>query len=334
MKQYQALTLLACVAPAAAQGVTAKIAPEAKAPAGCAPSFDGKFEISILELGNPTKRSEQTRRCHGEGTLVSQLVDGVLTDAHGRTGYIASNFQFQFDGPPQAGAIYTAGFSVCNNGSLAFGGSTVFYQCRSGDFQNLYDRWWAEQCSPAEILVIPCGDSHQDAAINGVVVGTTVLPTTVVVPQSDGEGKAVVTTAAVPLCSVGQIGDGQIQGHLTLCSEFAFPTPLTDLVPVSEHADGQIQVTPPAPVTPGNPPKLQPTPSNSVPDIFLTTTPASGSPPAQTTVVPPGGVVVPSLSKPPKPSVVVTNDAGRRWLSSTIGYMGVIMGVIGGLRFL
>lgn len=220
MKQHQAFALLACVAPAAAQGVTAKIAPESKAPAGCAPSFDGKFEISILELGNPTKRSEQqARQCHGEGTLVSQLTDGVLTDAHGRTGYIASNFQFQFDGPPQAGAIYTAGFSVCNNGSLAFGGSTVFYQCRSGDFQNLYDRWWAEQCSPAEILVIPCGESHQNAAINGVVVGTTVLPTTVVVPQSDGVGKAVVTTEAIPLCSVGQIGDGTLMclpSHLTV----------------------------------------------------------------------------------------------------------------------
>ncbi|EAA28412.1 hypothetical protein GE21DRAFT_9247 [Neurospora crassa] len=328
MKQYQILTLLACVASAAAQGVTAKIAPEAKAPAGCGPNFNDRFELDILELGNPTKRREQVRQCHGEGTLVSQLVDGVLTDAHGRTGYIASNFQFQFDGPPQAGAIYTAGFSVCNNGSLALGGSTVFYQCRSGDFQNLYDRWWAEQCSPAEILVIPCGDSHQNAAINGVVVGTTVLPTTVVIPQSDGEGKAVVTTAAVPLCSVGQIGDGQIQGHPTLCSEFEFPTPLTDLVPVSEYADGQIQVTPPAPNTPGRP-QSQLTPPNSVPNIFLTTTPVSGSPPAQSTEVPPGVVVV-----PPKPSVVITNDAGRRWLSSINGYIGIALGVFGGMRFI
>jgi hypothetical protein len=67
MKQYQALSLLACVAPAAAQGVTAKIAPEAKAPAGCAPSFDGKFEISILELGNPTKRSEVSFECPDPG---------------------------------------------------------------------------------------------------------------------------------------------------------------------------------------------------------------------------------------------------------------------------
>lgn len=63
MKQYQVLSLLACVAPAASQGVTEKIAPEAKAPAGCGPSFDRKFEISILELGNPTKRSEVSPDC-------------------------------------------------------------------------------------------------------------------------------------------------------------------------------------------------------------------------------------------------------------------------------
>ena len=67
MKQYQVLSLLACVAPAAAQGVTEKIAPGTQAPAGCAPSFDGKFEISILELGNPTKRSEVIPRCLNPG---------------------------------------------------------------------------------------------------------------------------------------------------------------------------------------------------------------------------------------------------------------------------
>ena len=89
--------------------------------------------------------------CDTPGTLAITLEDGVLKDAKGRTGYIASNFQFQFDGPPQAGAIYTAGFSVCANGSLALGGSNVFYQCLSGDFYNLYDRFWAAQCSPVYI---------------------------------------------------------------------------------------------------------------------------------------------------------------------------------------
>ena len=133
---------------------------------------------------------------------------------------------------------------------------------------------------------------------------------------------------------------GQVQGHPTICSEFEFPTPQTDLVPASEYADGQIQVTPPAPGTSGNPPESQPTPSNTVPNIFLTTTPASGSPPAQTTMVPPG-VGVTGYSKPPNPSVVVANAASRPCLSAMNGYMGLAMGgaiagamgLVGGIVF-
>jgi len=89
------------------------------------------------------------------------LKDGILKDYLGRTGYIASNFQFQFDDPPQSGALFTSGFSVCGNGSLALGGSAVWWQCLSGDFYNLYDRYWAEQCDPVTISAIElvnCGD--------------------------------------------------------------------------------------------------------------------------------------------------------------------------------
>ncbi|KXL43929.1 hypothetical protein M433DRAFT_151342 [Acidomyces richmondensis BFW] len=92
--------------------------------------------------------------CQTSNTLAMTLANGVLKDSHGRTGYIASNYQFQFDDPPQAGAIYTAGFSVCGNGSLALGGSTVFYQCLSGDFYNLYNEDWAPQCSPITINAV------------------------------------------------------------------------------------------------------------------------------------------------------------------------------------
>lgn len=93
--------------------------------------------------------------CRSNSTLELSLNNGVLKDNKGRTGYIASNFQFQFDDPPQAGALYTAGFSVCStNGSLALGGSTTFYQCLSGGFYNLYDRNWAAQCNPVSIRVL------------------------------------------------------------------------------------------------------------------------------------------------------------------------------------
>jgi len=92
--------------------------------------------------------------CQTNGTLALTLKNGILKDSHGRTGYIASNFQFQFDDPPQAGARITAGFSVCGNGSLALGGSNVFYKCLSGNFFNLYDRNWAPQCSPVTISTL------------------------------------------------------------------------------------------------------------------------------------------------------------------------------------
>lgn len=92
--------------------------------------------------------------CETNKTLSMQLRHGVLTDHHGRTGYIASNYQFQFDAPAQSGAIYTAGWSLCSNGSLALGGSTVFYQCLSGSFYNLYDRYWAPQCKAIELVMV------------------------------------------------------------------------------------------------------------------------------------------------------------------------------------
>lgn len=146
--------------------------------------------------------------CASNGTLVVNLANGVLTDAEGRTGYIASNYQFQFDHPPQAGAIYTSGFSVCGNGSLALGGSEVFYECLSGDFYNLYDRNWAAQCSPVEIIVLPCGGDTSESN-DGQVVGTQVVTTTVVSLLSDGQPQVKTTTTGIPLCQISQIGDGK-----------------------------------------------------------------------------------------------------------------------------
>ena len=105
-------------------------------------------------VSSSTTGSVQMVACETPGQLALTLGDGVLKDAQGRTGYIASNFQFQFDSPPQAGAIYTSGFSSCSNGTLALGGSNIFYQCRSGEFYNLYDRKWAEQCSPVTISIL------------------------------------------------------------------------------------------------------------------------------------------------------------------------------------
>lgn len=170
------LTLLSLLALTYAQAVTDIVVPESEAPAGCENSRVGSFQITIQNVSSTTESTSAVaastfakRLEHAPvpiikplpllprqlaGILTTTLVGGVLVDQANRTAYIASNYQFQFDAPPQAGAIYTGGFSLCSNGSLALGGSTVFYQCLSGSFYNLYDRNWAEHCVPVFFLAI------------------------------------------------------------------------------------------------------------------------------------------------------------------------------------
>jgi hypothetical protein len=111
-----------------------------------------------LSHANNNKQRQQADATKLEITLK----DGVLTDSKDRTGYIAANNQFQFDGPAQTGAIYTAGWSACGNGSLALGGTTVFFQCLSGDFYNLYDKSTGQQCNEVHINIV-----KSDAASTG-----------------------------------------------------------------------------------------------------------------------------------------------------------------------
>ncbi|KAF7563547.1 hypothetical protein G7046_g592 [Stylonectria norvegica] len=240
------LAFLAC-AIAAPDASTEALKPKGKAPHGCDTSFDGTFEVSIFRPSTADKRDViQKRGCNADGTLVITLEDGVLTDAKGRTGSIVSNYQFQFDGPPQPDALFTGGFAACTNQSLALGSSTIFYQCRSGDFYNLYDRNWAEQCSPVEIIMIPCG-TGKALKVNAPkrrVVGSSIVATTVVTVVSGGVTHVMPTTIAVPMC---QIGDGQVQVRTTPCDNIKLP--IITAPPVSQISDGQLQV-PSAPAAP------------------------------------------------------------------------------------
>jgi hypothetical protein len=180
--------------------------------------------------------------CGKSGYLTLTLAGGQLKDAVGRTGYIAANFQFQFDAPPQTGAIYTGGFSVGSNGSLALGGSAVFYQCLSGSFYNLYDRSWAAQCSPILIVIVPCGSSGAATqASDGQPQGTTVLPVTQI---SDGQPQG---TSAVPV-PVSEFTDGQPQvitvlpkPPVTQISDGQVQAPTATGKPVTQISDGQVQ---------------------------------------------------------------------------------------------
>ncbi|KAK1471059.1 covalently-linked cell wall protein [Colletotrichum cuscutae] len=258
-----ALATLAVAMPQAA------LKPSASPPAGCSTSYTGNFGLTVVELG---KRSLDKRgSCTGTGSLDLTLKDGVLTDSQGRTGSIVANYQFQFDGPAQAGAIYTSGFSVCSNGSLALGGSTTFYRCLSGDFYNLYDRHWAEQCSPIHLSALPCGANAP--VPSGQVVGTTMVVTTLVTVIGDGQPQVVPTTIPVPLC---QIGDGQVQGHTTPCGELP-PVTVTPSAPASQppYTPPGTPVAPPAttaPVVPPVPTTKVPVPVPSVPSIPVNST--------------------------------------------------------------
>jgi len=97
----------------------------------------------------------QSTSCLTDSSLALVLKDGILTDAHGRIGSIVANRQFQFDGPPpQAGAIYAAGWSITEDGNLAIGNQTTFYQCLSGNFYNLYDESLGAQCHKIHLEVV------------------------------------------------------------------------------------------------------------------------------------------------------------------------------------
>lgn len=90
-----------------------------------------------------------------DGTLLLTLKDGVMHDSFNRTAYIADNYQWQFDQPPQTGAISTAGYSICSNNTVALGSSAIWWSCLSGSFYNIYDRWWAAQCVESYMEVVP-----------------------------------------------------------------------------------------------------------------------------------------------------------------------------------
>lgn len=146
------LSTLCLAATAVAQAVSEGIAPSAAAPSGCKPNFSGNFTLNTASIVN-TQKNEVSEVVDSAVTVT--LKNGILHDSLGRTGGIVANHQFQFDGPPQAGSIYTGGWSVCANDSLALGGSAIFYKCASGNFYNLYDISIGDQCIPCYIVIAP-----------------------------------------------------------------------------------------------------------------------------------------------------------------------------------
>ncbi|KAK1985548.1 hypothetical protein LZ30DRAFT_686041 [Colletotrichum cereale] len=230
------------------------LSPKDGPPSSCQTSFEGNFGMAVVELG--TQSLNKRGSCNAEGSLDMTLKDGVLTDAKGRIGSIVSNFQFQFDGPPQAGVIYTSGFSVCTNGSLALGGSTTFYRCLSGNFWNLYDRNWAKQCSPIHLSVLPCGKNAPSFEDGSKKEGNTMMASADLTFLGNGPPKVVATKVPLPVC---QIGDGQIQAHTSLCGKL----PPVSGRPPNATASMPGKTTTPPPPAKTTPPPMFPPPKNT-----------------------------------------------------------------------
>ena len=126
--------------------------------ASTASTVSGASQVSDGQVQATSTTSAESgvdlQSCRTSDSLAMTLEDGILKDSHGRIGSIVANRQFQFDGPPpQAGAIYAAGWSVSPDGYLALGNSTTFYQCLSGTFYNLYDESIGAQCHAVKLEV-------------------------------------------------------------------------------------------------------------------------------------------------------------------------------------
>ncbi|KAF2838484.1 hypothetical protein M501DRAFT_974929 [Patellaria atrata CBS 101060] len=192
MRLSIALSGLAFATAVLCQAVEEGIAPDSPPPAGCETDFDGSFTLNVL-LITAEERARRVaafndvfKREAAAEALDITLEGGVLHDSYDRTGAIVENFQFQFDGPPQAGTIYTGGFSVCPNDTLALGGSTIFYRCWSGNFANIYDRHWADQCEPVYLEVRP---AHEPAP-------TSVEPIAITITLTPSDASSTVVASA------------------------------------------------------------------------------------------------------------------------------------------
>ncbi|KAL9081589.1 MAG: hypothetical protein Q9159_007222 [Coniocarpon cinnabarinum] len=172
-------------------------------PPGCSQDYSQSFQITPINVTTSSGigKRDLLPRQDMDGSLILNLSpNGDLKSTLGDTAYIASNFQFQFDNPVQAGALSIGGYSVCTNqtdfSTLGIGGTTIFWSCISGGFSNLYDRNWAPQCSPIKLRVLPAGGS------SGSGSGSSGATTT-----ADGQ-----PTGATSAAGVTQTSDNQPQG--------------------------------------------------------------------------------------------------------------------------
>lgn len=300
------------------QSASASASPSAAgaAPAGCSTSRAGSFSISVVNVTRSAKRDLESRQVDGQLTMT--LNNGVLTDSQGRTGCIVANRQFQFDNPIQAGAIYTSGWSVCSNGSLAIGGNAIFYQCLSGNFYNLYDQSQGGQCGAVYIVASGAAAGGASGTVSQVSDGQPQATSAQVSQISDGQVQATTRP-------VSQISDGQIQAStgrpVTQISDGQIQA--TTGRPVTQISDGQIQATTGRPVSQISDGQIQATTGRPVTQISDGQIQAStGRPISQ---ISDGQVQAPTSTRP---AVATFTGAAARELAGSFAFVAGIVGAI------
>lgn len=122
---------------------------------------DGQPQAPVSQISDGQPQATKTKRQAAcvSGYLTLTLENGTMKDQDGRFAYIASaNNQFQFDNPVQAGGIGENDFSLCDNGTIALNGSTIWWKCDSGaGFFNLYNAEISpDACQPCKFLALAC----------------------------------------------------------------------------------------------------------------------------------------------------------------------------------
>jgi hypothetical protein len=129
-------------------------------PPNCVPPSYKKFKRHDDDQ-SPTTPILAVRQCDERGVILHFDRNGILRDQLNRIGYIADNFQFQFDLPVQAGGYGEGDFSEridSRDGAvyLTWRNNDVFYRCRSGNFYNLYSQAIGDHCEPTRIRMYHC----------------------------------------------------------------------------------------------------------------------------------------------------------------------------------
>ena len=109
----------------------------------------------------PSVFKTEVRECDVHGVILHFDRNGLLRDQLNRIGYIADNFQFQFDLPVQSGGYGEKEFGKYKDPKtgdifLTWRGSPDFYKCRSGNFDNLYSQSIGAQCKVTRIMIFRC----------------------------------------------------------------------------------------------------------------------------------------------------------------------------------